>query len=331
MIRACVLALMPTPTYEPRPLIRRAPRRALTPSVVATHAIASAILGPVCAVRAALRGTPGMRFQIEAANVACRLAMRGRRRALLQAGKMLAFPMDSTRYFEFDWVWERLQQRPTATHYLDVSSPRLLPVRYARQSSVRKAVFINPDASDLEITRECVTAAGIAEKCELHPAAIEQSELGSQQFDVVTSISVLEHIADDRSALRVIWQLIKPGGVLLLTLPCTAVGYDQYRDFNEYNLVPASDEGTYFFQRFYDERALSERIYSIVGRPSSSAVYGERTPGFFIRNAEQKMRGLPYPFWEEPLMMQEHFCTFPSIGELPGEGVVALEFVKASA
>src|SRR5688572_28021486 len=127
MIRSCVLTLMPTATYEQRPLIRRVERVAPTPGLVATHAIASAILGPVNAVRAALRGTPGMRFQIEAADVACRLALRGRREELVQAGKLLAFPMDSTRYFEFDWVWERLQQRPPAVRYLDVSSPRLLP------------------------------------------------------------------------------------------------------------------------------------------------------------------------------------------------------------
>jgi hypothetical protein len=57
-------------------------------------------------------------------------------------------------------------------------------------------------------------------------------------------------------------------------------------------------------------------------------VYGECEPGFFGRNAQQKMRGLPYPFWREGYMMGRHFQVFPSIDALPGEGVVALEFVN---
>jgi hypothetical protein len=40
------------------------------------------------------------------------------------------------------------------------------------------------------------------------------------------------------------------------------------------------------------------------------------------------MRGLPYPFWREGYMMGRHFRAYPSIDALPGEGVVALEFVN---
>ena len=39
------------------------------------------------------------------------------------------------------------------------------------------------------------------------------------QFDVVGAFDVIEHIEDDRSALREIFQAIKPGGGLLLTVP----------------------------------------------------------------------------------------------------------------
>lgn len=319
---------MSSPTYEPRVLIKRVEQNAPTVRAIASHTLASALLGPAYVVRAALSGTPGMRFHVEGLDIARRLVMHAGTRALVQAGKLVVFPMDSTRYFEFDWVWNRLRRRPPAEHYLDVSSPRLLPLRYVRQRAVRRAVLINPDGRDLAVTRDCVAALGIADKCQLLERPIEQFDSGGDAFDAITSISVLEHIADERSALSTIWKLVKPGGVLLLTLPCTAAGYDQYRDFNEYNLVEPAVDGTYFFQRFYDERSLAERVYSVVGRPSSTAVYGERTPGFFGCNAERKMRGLPYPFWEEPLMMRDEFKLFPSIDALPGEGVIAMEFVK---
>ena len=68
-------------------------------------------------------------------------------------------------------------------------------------------------------------------------------------------------------------------------------------------------------------------MFSILGEPRLMTVYGESEPGYFGRNAQQKMRGLPYPFWREGYMMGRHFRTYPSIDALPGEGVVALEFV----
>jgi hypothetical protein len=109
-------------------------------------------------------------------------------------------------------------------------------------------------------------------------------------------------------------------------MPCAAEGYDQYRDYDEYNLSRPDARGRFFFQRFYDPASLRERVFSVLGEPRQVTVYGEREPGYFGRNAQKKMRGLPYPFWREPYMMGRHFQTYPSIDALPGEGVVALEF-----
>jgi hypothetical protein len=39
------------------------------------------------------------------------------------------------------------------------------------------------------------------------------------------------------------------------------------------------------------------------------------------------MRGLPYPFWREGYMMGRNFQEYATIDALPGEGVVAMEFV----
>ena len=43
--------------------------------------------------------------------------------------------------------------------------------------------------------------------------------LPDDAFDVVTALDVLEHIADDRHALREIARVMKPGGLLLATVP----------------------------------------------------------------------------------------------------------------
>ena len=50
----------------------------------------------------------------------------------------------------------------------------------------------------------------------------------------MTCVSVLEHIPGDVAAVRTMWSLVKPGGVLLLTLPCMSQASEQYIDYDEY-------------------------------------------------------------------------------------------------
>jgi hypothetical protein len=313
--------------YEPRVLVRRVERRMPTPLTLVTHGLASIVLVPSYALAAAAIGTPGVRFHLDAIDVAVRLVIRGGRKLVPHAGRLALYPMDSTRYFEFDWVWSRLR-RLRVRRYLDVSSPRLLPLTYVRRSDVRQACFLNPDRPDLATTEQWASALSLSGRCRFVAEPIESFSLDGAPFDAVTSISVFEHIADERPALAKVWSLLAPGGTLLLTLPCTAAGYDQFRDYDEYELTAPAADGRYFFQRFYDASSLRDRVFSVLGEPRQMVVYGEREPGFFGRNAQQKMRGLPYPFWREGYMMGRHFRNYPSIGGLPGEGVVALEFVN---
>jgi SAM-dependent methyltransferase len=293
---------------------------------MATHGLASVVLLPAYAAAAAAVGTPGMRFHLSALDVAWRLALKGGG-LLPQAGRLALYPMDSTRYFEFGWVWSRLTRLGPVRSYLDVSSPRLLPLCVARRQEVEGACFVNPDTADLAATERWADALAISGKCRFRGVPIESIEPDGL-FDVITSISVFEHVVDDRRALVAVRRLLGPGGTLLLTLPCAAEGFDQYRDFDEYNLSKPDADGRVFFQRFYDAASIRDRVFSALGEPRAMAVYGEREPGFFGRNAEAKMRGLPYPFWRESYMMGRNFQTYPTIDALPGEGVVALEFVN---
>jgi SAM-dependent methyltransferase len=268
-----------------------------------------------------------MRFHLEAVDAALRLVTHGGSGLVMQAGRLALYPMDSTRYFEFDWMWARLQQVRRVRNYLDVSSPRFLPLSYVRRSRVESAWFVNPDSTDLTTTERWARALSIRNRCHFSATPIESSGLQERQFDAITSISVFEHIVDEGRALATVKQLLAPGGSLLLTLPCTAVGYDQFRDFDEYNRSHPDSQGRYFFQRFYDAASLRDRVFSVLGEPRQTTVYGESEPGYFGRNAQRKMQGFPYPFWREGYMMGRHFQVYPSIDALPGEGVVALEFV----
>jgi hypothetical protein len=312
-------------SYEPRVLVRRVERRTPSRFTLAANALASVILVPSYALAATAIGTPGMRFHLEAVSTAMRLVTHGNG-LVAQAGRLALYPMDSTRYFEFDWVWSRLQRLSGVRTYLDISSPRLLPLSYVRRSDVERAWLVNPDSSDLETTRRWADALSLTGRCSFSDEPIESSRLDEGRFDAITSISVFEHIVNEGPALARVRSLLAPGGTLLLTLPCTAAGYDQFRDYDEYNLAKPDAQGRYFFQRFYDTSSLRDRVFSILGEPRQMTVYGESEPGYFGRNAQQKMKGLPYPFWREGYMMGRHFRTYPSIDALPGEGVAALEF-----
>jgi SAM-dependent methyltransferase len=45
------------------------------------------------------------------------------------------------------------------------------------------------------------------------------SAYSESAFDLIALLDVLEHVADDRSALDAIWTRLKPGGKLILTVP----------------------------------------------------------------------------------------------------------------
>ena len=314
-------------SYEPRVLVRRVEMRTPSALTLVAHGLAGVVLVPSYALAATAIGTPGMRFHLEAVSTAMRLVTRGSG-LIAQAGRLALYPMDSTRYFEFDWVWSRLQRLRRVRNYLDISSPRLLPLSYVRRSDVEQAWLVNPDTADLETTRRWADALSLTSRCNFSDEPIESSRFDDGRFDAITSISVFEHIVNEGPALARVRNLLAPGGTLLLTLPCTAEGYDQFRDYDEYHLAKPDAEGRYFFQRFYDASSLRDRVFSILGEPRQMIVYGESEPGFFGRNALQKMRGLPYPFWREGYMMGRNFRTYPSIDALPGEGVVALEFAR---
>jgi SAM-dependent methyltransferase len=64
----------------------------------------------------------------------------------------------------------------------------------------------------------------LAEACPQWRACIELTEFGpayarSRQYHLVLILDVLEHIEDDTAALGQLWQLLKPGGRAILTVP----------------------------------------------------------------------------------------------------------------
>ncbi|QQS43458.1 class I SAM-dependent methyltransferase [Candidatus Roizmanbacteria bacterium] len=80
---------------------------------------------------------------------------------------------------------------------------------------------------------------------------IEQGDItklkGKEEYDVVIASDVIEHIKDDVRAIQGLWSFVKPGGMLLITVPGHSAIYGK------------RDEMWGHFRR-YDQKVLLERI-----------------------------------------------------------------------
>ena len=82
-------------------------------------------------------------------------------------------------------------------------------------------------------------------------------DLPDKSFDMVYASHVLEHIPDDRAALREVYRVLKPGGIAILPVPVLAqktVDYPEAVATEEYHVrAPGQD----YFDRY---RAVFDRV-----------------------------------------------------------------------
>ena len=295
-----------------------------------THALKGLFFGPLYWFFAAFLSLPGMRFRAWSFALGLRALFDLKRRLSAHTTFHLLFmPMESTRYFELAFAQKMLAQR-AIQRYLDLSSPRLLPVYVLDSRAGVVADLINPNPSDLQLTARLVNLVGAQNRCQLHGCRLADASFAPETFDVITSISVLEHIPEDLIAVRQIWKLLKPGGTFVLTVPCMLTASEQYIDRDEWGLLDKNEIGQVFWQRFYDQKMLEQRIFSVTGEPQEVAIYGEKIAGTLLKDSIRKRSDPFYPYWREPFTMATEYQSFNSLDELPGEGVIAFMFVKTS-
>lgn len=288
-----------------------------------------ALLSPIYWVAAHWYGVPGLNIHRWAFNKGMNLLLK-QKLGLGFAYNLMFSPMDSVRYFEFDFLWRTLKKNRVEGNFLDISSPRLIIAMLMSKHLHLRMEIVNPDRNDLYKTRELMAACDLFDRCRFNDSVIADLDYQAETFDIITSISVVEHIPGnmDREAINKMWRLLRPGGRLIISLPCAREAFEEYIDFNEYGLLKPDKDNFVFGQRFYDEVLLEDRIFSITGKPISKAIYGEKKLGSFIENRQDKISRPDYPFWREPLMMGKDYRYYNSIDELPGWGVIAMEFFK---
>jgi SAM-dependent methyltransferase len=281
---------------------------------------------PWSLVSARLRGAPGLGCRLRCVALGIRALMAGDAR---RASALIVNPLDSFRYFELDVVLAAARALPVK-HYLDVSSPRLVPIMILKAHPELVADVLNPLEQDLHETAATARAVGVGTRCRLHRALINDAHFAGASFDLITSISVVEHIEDDSSAVAMMWRLLRPNGKLIVTVPCAREACDEYTDLDEYQLLSKDADGFVYWQRYYNEITLAQRIWSVTGPPARVRIFGEKRAGHYDENVQRKRSDPRYPYWREPVMMGRDYRAFDRIDELPGMGVIAMEFTKTA-
>lgn len=258
------------------------------------------------------------------------LGWQAMRAGLPFGAEWLLYPVSSTRYWEFPFTWAHLPAGRSLGRCLDVSSPRLFSLFVAGRRAPASLRILNPDVRDAEQTRQAALLQGSAIAVDTSPVSIIDDE--RSKYDVIWSISVIEHIPDDGDtrAMATLYRALAPGGRLLLTVPVDRHAYDEYRPTDTYRLgMPATDRG-YFFQRWYDEAGVRARLLEPIA-PDRVTLrwYGEKRAGHFAAYIREWLARGRERTLADPIEFGRNYRTFDSWAAMPGAGVCGIAIDRA--
>lgn len=199
-------------------------------------------------------------------------------------------PIDFVRFREFDFALRAVTQfMPAPRNVLDISSPKLLPLTIASRLPHAQVTI-----TDI-LQREAAWAGNAANRLGLtnvtaHTEDARALTFSDNRFDLITSISVFEHIAPEHGgeipAVKELARVLAPGGVAIITLPFSRKYFADYQVGNVYERNGTSNEPI-FFQRFYDSELLQRNIVEASGLELQNLTYiDERN---FLKNPRRRM------------------------------------------
>lgn len=106
-------------------------------------------------------------------------------------------PIDYVRYREFEFVFSQLSDVGTMSRrMLDISSPKLLPLTLAAKFPASCVHSVDVVESEIEFVRRSAQSLDLTNVFPEHGDA-RRLKYADQRFDVITSVSVFEHIAPE--------------------------------------------------------------------------------------------------------------------------------------
>ena len=182
--------------------------------------------------------------------------------------KRLILPTSYWRSVEFQYVWNQLVGKESHRLF-DLGSPKDLSSFLAGQAGL-EIVATDILDSATELGEKYATAQGISGT---GPGKVlSETQDGralaypDASFDGAFSVSVIEHIPDrgDSEAIRELVRIVKPGGLIAVTVPYDGAYRETFVDGDVYERT-AGGGPPIFFERHYDEATLHERLLSVPG------------------------------------------------------------------
>jgi 2-polyprenyl-3-methyl-5-hydroxy-6-metoxy-1,4-benzoquinol methylase len=152
----------------------------------------------------------------------------------------------------------------------------------------------------------------------------------TQQFDLVVSSNVLEHLPDVAAFLRAVWRLVRPEGALLVAVPPVTSDADRAANLaNPYHLnIWTPRQWHHAISEFFGH---IESYRHTVARPDTKLDFGNSPEQSVISEKDFAFEAVPLErFFEEPTLTVVFVARAPRpANELPPSGDT-LEFVDDS-
>jgi hypothetical protein len=153
-------------------------------------------------------------------------------------------------------------------------------------------------------------------------SATSATSVEPESYDTVTSLSWIARAENDVSALTMLWSALRPGGTVLISLPCGGPGAEESTSANP------KVEQRILARRVYDAALLKERIFDVVGQPKRGVIYGPASRASRATRGDDCGNGI-HRDWRASMRLGREWRCYSSLRELPGEGVIAMKFVKS--
>jgi SAM-dependent methyltransferase len=206
---------------------------------------------------------------------------------------------------EHHW-WYRGRRRVISAVLGGLDLPKPPEILDAGCGSGRNMVMLAAlgSVTGLEISDASVARARGRAMGEVVQASITEMPLADQRFDLAVCLDVLEHIDDEARALRELRRVVRPSGLLLITVPAYESlwsGHDlinqHKRRYNRRTLCDiAVDVGwepvwiSYFNGFLLPVAAAHRRLARLRHAPDKPVSDLDRTPGYLNRALEMPLR-----------------------------------------
>jgi SAM-dependent methyltransferase len=271
------------------------------------------------------KNLPGKEFAIFGFKIGFKLLLCGK-----ISLKLLFNPVSIVRYFEFDFVKSSIDLTDKL-NILDVSSPYLFGFYLCKNEGINYT-YSNPDKRDLYNVHSLANRLDFSGSYTTVCADARTLDYAENTFDVVLSISVIEHVngGDDSKVMKELWRVVKPDGLLILTFPVKPVYEEEFRDDDIYKLDAVKKEEGYFFQRYYDDNKIQERLLSSLDnfKIIDKKIYGESSSDFYNVYKERWIKKGYSETVKDAYYISKYFRYFNNINELKGIGVMGLTLKK---